>query len=89
MHAGIIAQVPQWITDALYKSPPVAVFPGRKFQLSDEQARAKLNGIIRTIALAPEGERNRRTFLGRLSHGRNGRCRIAVPRQRSRSYRRR
>jgi hypothetical protein len=63
-HASTIAEVPDWIIKKL--TPPIRWQAASKprTQLSSEQAQVKLNGIIRTIAHASEGERNHIAFWG-------------------------
>jgi hypothetical protein len=62
LHAGELAPVPEWIIRALRPAPP----PPRRSsaQISNERWGAKLNGILRTIARAREGERNHITYWG-------------------------
>jgi hypothetical protein len=54
LHGSVLAEVPGWVLDALV--PPAKDLP--------EPRQRKLDGIIRTIASAPEGERNHLTFWG-------------------------
>jgi putative DNA primase/helicase len=63
LHRGALASVPEWIIKRLRPAPPP---PPRRSSapLSDERQGAKLNGILRTIARAREGERNHITFWG-------------------------
>jgi bifunctional DNA primase/polymerase-like protein len=62
LHAAALAEVPDWIIRALQPLPPPSSTPPRP--LTSGQARRKLDGIIRTIARACEGERNHLTFWG-------------------------
>src|SRR5262249_12751855 len=58
-----LAAVPPWLT-ALLRPPPPALRPIPIAQLSHERLHAKLNGILRTVATANEGERNNCTYWG-------------------------
>jgi hypothetical protein len=60
LDAGILAPVPHAIVAALNPPPPKHVKASGHFKTSN----AKLAGILRTIALAHEGERNAVTFWG-------------------------
>src|SRR5262249_20493899 len=64
MHAEVLAPVPDWIIATMHAAPPVTPLHRRPIRLSDEQAHNKLAGILRTVALAHEGERNAITFWG-------------------------
>jgi hypothetical protein len=62
-HADVLAPVPDWIVARLNPpAPPPVELPARP--ISAEHVQHKLNGIIRTIATAREGERNHITFWG-------------------------
>ena len=63
LHGGVLADVPDWIVDAL-RPAELSPISTTKIDLSPTLARAKLNGIIREIATAREGERNAITFWG-------------------------
>jgi hypothetical protein len=63
LHADVLALIPTFIVEAqLPKAQPVNSAPYRP--TAPERAERKLNGIIRTIAEAREGERNHVTFWG-------------------------
>jgi Bifunctional DNA primase/polymerase, N-terminal len=62
LHGGALAEVPGWVIEALR---PAATAPIPITQiLSPTQTSAKLNGLIRAIATAPEGKRNATAFWG-------------------------
>jgi hypothetical protein len=61
LHAGTVAEVPSWIIAKLNPPPPP---PSSTPPLTSDRAQHKLDGIIRTIATAHEGERNRLAFWG-------------------------
>lgn len=63
LHADVLAPVPDWLLEKL-RAEPAPVPPASSKPLSSEQAQRKLDGIIRTIARAREGERNHVTFWG-------------------------
>jgi hypothetical protein len=63
LHGETFAEMPEWIIGALAPPPPIVPHSPRKVKTS-AQARAKLNGIIRTIAGASEGERNSFAYWG-------------------------
>lgn len=63
LHAETLASVPDWIIGKLNPPAPPPP-PPRTVTQGSEHVRQKLNGIIRTIAAAREGERNRVTFWG-------------------------
>jgi hypothetical protein len=55
MHKNVLAEVPEWIVKKL--NPPAPKFePSRPVTVTS--ARRKLEGIVGTIATAPEGQRN-------------------------------
>jgi hypothetical protein len=58
-----LAALPPWL-DALLRPPPPALRPVSIAQLSDDRVRAKLNGVLRAVATAREGERNNFTYWG-------------------------
>jgi hypothetical protein len=68
LHADVLAPVPDWIVRALTKSDNlenVKHTHGHTLPpTSPARAQRKLDGIIRTIALAPEGNRNSLTYWG-------------------------
>lgn len=57
-HADVLAEVPEWVIKKL--NPPEPVYPvsERPRPLDAESARCKIEGIVRAIASAQEGERN-------------------------------
>ena len=62
LHADVLAPAPDWIVDAL--KPPRAEPRDHAAIDTPVHARAKLGGIVRTIAAAPEGQRNSITYWG-------------------------
>jgi hypothetical protein len=62
LHGGVLAPVPEWILEA-FKLAPIARTPA-PIVSSAAFAKSKVNGIIRTIAGARNGERNTITFWG-------------------------
>ena len=62
LHDDVLAPLPEWIIKALGPPPP-PIMPPREMQTSG-QAQRKIDGIIRTIAGAREGERNAVAFWG-------------------------
>jgi hypothetical protein len=58
MHADALADVPQWLVKRLNPPPPPPPPPVWREPLSAEHADRKLDGIIRTVVNAREGERN-------------------------------
>jgi hypothetical protein len=62
LHGGVLAPVPDWVTEALCPSQPplqnVVQFP------APIDAPGKFEGIVRAIAQAHEGERNSLCFWG-------------------------
>ncbi len=69
MHGTVLAPVPDWIVRAL-EQPKLEPRPIR---VDLNKAPAAIVGIIRTIARASEGERNRVALLGRVQARRIGR----------------
>ena len=63
LHADVLAPVPDWILEKL-RAEPAPLPAASSKPLSSEQAQRKLDGIIRTIVQAREGERNHVTFWG-------------------------
>jgi hypothetical protein len=63
MHGEELAAVPDWIIKALAPPPPVVLHSPRKV-CTAAQAQRLVEGIIRTIARAREGERNAIAFWG-------------------------
>ena len=63
LHGDTLAPVPEWIIKALAPPPPVMPPSPWKVQ-TPAQAQQQLDGIIRTIASAREGERNGLTYWG-------------------------
>jgi hypothetical protein len=62
-HRDVLAPAPDWIVREL--NPPAAASAPRAAPATTfEQSEHKLRGIVRTIALAREGERNSVTFWG-------------------------
>jgi hypothetical protein len=61
--AGLLAEMPEWLLKKLAPSP---LPPPKPLSTSTDihQVRRKLNGVLRTIALAEEGKRNTLTFWG-------------------------
>jgi Bifunctional DNA primase/polymerase, N-terminal len=63
LHGDVLAPVPEWIIGAL-KPPPPIVPPSPCEVKTSAQAQRKVDGIIRAIAGAREGERNAVAFWG-------------------------
>jgi hypothetical protein len=63
LHASALADVPDWIVAKL-NPPEPAPLPITRRAIGLVSARRKLDGVIRTIATAREGERNSVTFWG-------------------------
>jgi Bifunctional DNA primase/polymerase, N-terminal len=63
LHGMTLAPVPEWIIRALEPPPPIVPPSPRKVQTS-AQAQRKVDGIIRVMAGAHEGERNAVAFWG-------------------------
>ena len=63
LHGSVLAPVPAFIIKALEPPPPIAPPSPREVQTS-AQAQRKIDGIIRAIAGAHEGERNAVAFWG-------------------------
>jgi hypothetical protein len=64
LHGGVIAQAPSWIFEALNAPPKVVPYRPRRPLQTSADAQRKLDGIIRSIALAHEGARNALCFWG-------------------------
>lgn len=62
LHADVLAPAPDWVIEAL-KPPPEPVRDHATIN-TPVHARAKLSGIVRTVATAPEGQRNAITYWG-------------------------
>jgi hypothetical protein len=62
LHGDVLAPVPEWIIKAI--APPAIVLPSPQKVQTPAQAQRKIDGIIRTIAGAREGERNAIAFWG-------------------------
>ena len=61
-----LADVPQWIVGALIEPPPL---PSRDYRFDTGNHQRRVEAIVRTVACAPEGQRNALAFWGA--------CRIA------------
>jgi hypothetical protein len=61
LHRELLAEVPGWIVKALDRQRVAT--PSRKTN-ADRSMSAKINGVIRVIARAPEGQRNCVAFWG-------------------------
>jgi Bifunctional DNA primase/polymerase, N-terminal len=64
LHAQSLQPVPAWIIEALHAEPKVVPYRPRRSLHTSEDVRHKLHGIIRSIALAHEGQRNQLCFWG-------------------------
>src|SRR5262249_5338522 len=68
LHAQALAPMPDWIVQALAKQPANAVlqrdFTALKPVSPPQSSHRKLDGVLRTIAQARQGERNSITFWG-------------------------
>jgi bifunctional DNA primase/polymerase-like protein len=66
LHRDALAEMPDWLTAELSKKPSAEIihFPPRPLPSNSAEAQHKLEGIIRAIALAQEGERNSLTYWG-------------------------
>jgi hypothetical protein len=64
LHRQVLAPVPDWIIERLNPPPPPVPPPSKRLPMTSDQAQRKLDGIIRTIARANEGERNHIAFWG-------------------------
>jgi hypothetical protein len=64
LHGGMLAEVPDWIIRALHAQPKALPHRPRRPLRAPEDVQRKLNGIIRSIAHAREGERNHLAFWG-------------------------
>jgi hypothetical protein len=65
LHGEALAEMPEWLIAELSK-PTAQIIPFQRRPLppNSEEARRKLDGIIRVVAWASEGERNAKTFWG-------------------------
>jgi hypothetical protein len=63
LHGTVLAPVPAFIIRALEREPPIGPPPSREVQTS-ALAQRKVDGIIRAMAGAREGERNAVVFWG-------------------------
>ena len=64
LHPQSLQPVPDWIIEALNAKPKVVPYRPRRSLRPPEDVRRKLDGIIRSIAFAHEGQRNRLCFWG-------------------------
>jgi bifunctional DNA primase/polymerase-like protein len=64
LHGEALAEAPDWLIAKLKPTAEVFQFLSRPLQPNSEAARRKLEGVIRVIAWATEGERNAKTFWG-------------------------
>jgi hypothetical protein len=66
LHGSTLAEAPDWLIAKLnpLRPPSSERYISASRAFNDAQARAKLNGIIRSIAGAREGERNAVAFWG-------------------------
>jgi bifunctional DNA primase/polymerase-like protein len=64
LHAETLASVPDWILEALHAEPKVVPYCSRRPLHTSGDVQRKLNGIIRSIAFAHEGQRNQLCFWG-------------------------
>src|SRR5215469_1885985 len=64
LHAQSLHSVPEWIIEALNARPKVVPYRPRRPLPTSEGVRRKLDGIIRSIASAHEGQRNQLCFWG-------------------------
>jgi hypothetical protein len=63
LHGGALADMPEWVLRTLNPPPPAPLVP--KWQgASPERFHRQLQGIVRIIGLASEGERNAKAFWG-------------------------
>jgi Bifunctional DNA primase/polymerase, N-terminal len=65
LHGGFLAEAPEWVVEAL--RPRVILLPRPwccSSWPSSKTAQQKINGLIRTVATAREGERNNVTYWG-------------------------
>jgi Bifunctional DNA primase/polymerase, N-terminal len=64
LHGGLLQPVPEWIIKRLNPDPP-ALPPARpRRPINSDHAQRKIDGIIRTVAHATQGERNHIAFWG-------------------------
>jgi Bifunctional DNA primase/polymerase, N-terminal len=65
LHGGTLATLPDWIPATLQPPPVPTIELAPRWQaMSPDRARRQLDGIIRVVAWASEGERNAKTFWG-------------------------
>jgi hypothetical protein len=64
LHAQSLQPVPEWIIEALHRTPEAVPFRPREPLRTSADVQRKLDGIIRSIAFASEGERNHLCFWG-------------------------
>jgi len=65
LHANVLAPAPEWIIEALNAKPKVVPYRrARRTLQTSGDAQRKLDGVIRSIALAREGNRNSLCFWG-------------------------
>jgi hypothetical protein len=64
LHEQSLHPVPDWIIEALNAKPKVVPYRPRETLRVTGNAQNKLSGIIRSVAFAQEGERNRLCFWG-------------------------
>jgi hypothetical protein len=63
MHPNVLAPVPEWIIARLRREPDPPAPPRRPVRWAEDYSN-KLNGILRTIATARQGNRNSCAFWG-------------------------
>ena len=66
LHGEVLATLPDSLVELLVRKPTAQIIPfqRRPFPPNSQAAQRKIDGIIRTIAYAHEGERNHLTFWG-------------------------
>jgi hypothetical protein len=64
LHAQSLQPVPAWIIEALHVRPKVVPYRPRHPLRTSENVQRKLDGIIRSVAFAHEGQRNQLCFWG-------------------------
>lgn len=62
-HSAPLAELPDWLVDALTPPKPAAV-PVTQRPKTPEAAKAKIEGIVGTVAAAREGQRNGLAYWG-------------------------